>query len=128
MLASNIGIGIYEHTCLVTGQKGISFFAVSGTAVSSNHACCASVAVAATESNTANNCCQETASYHQLDIPQLTDDHFSYQQSLLPVMGVVALPNIDLAFSELSALLPQYNNPPPPSNKRRVAQLQVYIL
>ena len=128
MLASNIGIGIYEHTCLVTGQRGVSLFAVSGTTASSNHACCAAVAMEETELGTEKGCCQETTSYHQLDIPQRTEDHFSYQQPLLPVAGTVQLPNVDIAFAELSVILPQYNNLPPPSNQRRMAQLQVYIL
>jgi hypothetical protein len=127
MLASNIGIGIYKHTCLVTGQEGFSLFTILGADNSNTHACCVTSQEASVQPKT-KGCCQETASYHQLDIPQRSEDHYTYLQPLLPVAGEVQLPNIDLAFAELSVILPQYNNLPPPSNQRRAAQLQVYIL
>lgn len=128
MLTTTIGISIYKHTCLVTGHKGVSLFTASVASINDTHACCAANAAPNAAQATQKGCCEESASFYQLDIPQRTEEHFAYQQPLLPVVGVVSLYNIDLAFAELTVILPQYNNLPPPDTQSRLALLQVYTI
>lgn len=131
MLTTTIGISIYQHTCLVTGHKGVSVFMAALADEEPANSCCAVSKGACKKSQSEkekDGCCEESASFHQLDIPQKTEEHYSYNAPLLPVMGIVALPDFELTVFEQYAFTPLYNNLPPPDTQGRLAQLQVYLL
>ncbi len=125
MLTTTIGIGIYKHTCLVTGQEGITLFVSAEAGVSNLHVCCANKEASQTKKK---GCCEESTSFYQLDIPQKTEEHYAYGAPVLPVVGIIHLATFELAIVEQTAFLPLYNNLPPPSMQSRLAQLQVYTL
>lgn len=130
MLTTTIGISVYQHTCLVTGHRGVSVFMVADAEPANS--CCA-VSNGACKKSAAekekDGCCEESASFYQLDIPQKSEERYSYNAPLfLPVIGLVSLPDYELVFVDQSAFLPLYNNLPPPNAQIRLAQLQVYLL
>ncbi len=127
MLVATVGVGIYKHSCLMSGHEGVSvFFAESGEEAQS---CCAITKgackkpIGATDDN---KCCEETADYLKLDIPQKNQEQYTYQAPLLPAFGLVALPDFDFTIAEPTAFLPHYHNLPPPLVQERLATLQVY--
>lgn len=131
MLTATIGISIYKHTCMLTGHKGVSMFMVAQADEEPANSCCAisnGACKKSAEEKEKDGCCEESASFYQLDIPQKNEEHYSYNAPLLPVIGLVSLPDYELSFVEESALLPLFNSLPPPDIQSRLSQLQVYRL
>lgn len=129
MLTTTIGISVYQHTCLVTGHRGVSMFMVVDEEPGSS--CCATSNGTCKKSATEkekDGCCEESASYYQLDIPQKSEEHYAYNAPLLPVIGLVSLPDYELTLIKQTAFFPLYNNLPPTEIRGRLAQLQVYLL
>ena len=132
MLTTTIGIGIYKHTCLVTGHQGMSLFVVADSGSDAGSSCCSKKQDTCTKTISAQSnksCCQQTADYYQLDTPLKTEDHYTYQAPALPVFGLLQLPALAIDFDPIVSLLPiQHNLPPPPQASRQLAQLQTYLI
>ncbi|CAN5423866.1 hypothetical protein BH09BAC1_BH09BAC1_19680 [soil metagenome] len=124
MLTTTIGIGIYRHTCLVTGHEGMSIFIGANTG--KKDAMCCSKKTANDKEKT--GCCEETGSFYQLDIPQINQQQFAYQAPLLRMLYTPPLPTFDYAVAEITTNFPLYNILPPPKLGQHLAQLQVYRL
>jgi hypothetical protein len=130
MLATTIGIGIYEHTCLITGHRGISISLI-GESGEDDASCCAMSqgnCKKPASNSTKQGCCEEKGSFFQLDIPTKSEEHYTYQAPLLPAVDELRLPHLELGVPLATAWVPLHNNLPPPETGQRLATLQVYLL
>ncbi len=131
MLATTIGIGIYKHTCFATGYEASSVYMVAEGGHDDAMPCCAKkqdTCDKKTDGADTPGCCDRTAEFYQLDIPQKNQEKFAYQAPVLPVLYVITIANAGLLVADNLPQYPLYNNLPPPGVGQHLAKLQVYRL